>query len=1164
MADRLGDAGGSPQKQPRYAPIFVAASLTGIWTQRNVFHDPSNVVTQRFYGGRPDVLWNGQNIELSNELTLIRRFGASLFSSATYPQAPTCAFSFELDDGTVQVIIDTPGFVYRDNQDGTKTTIFTKAAGAGQGYFVSSGNTMYYGDGVDLLKYTPGNPNGISWNWSISPPMVAPTVSIVPTGSSAVAWNALTVFSTMGFTVDVNGNVQQLFSVNALADNSTQIGESGNGEPNFSTGYGTTTSDGSVTWTSLGPITLWAANTLYQAFAPIYDPGTGCIFIMSQSSSRTSTNTRPLFTSTVALGSAGPFISEGGNDIKWQNIGKVGASGAVNTAWAPNTAFAQFPAPGGSQRPSNLKSAIAFPLAPFIAANGTLCNGQATYLIVATTAGTTANTSYTPWTGISSQAIGAITSDNQLAWICLGPSAWASSYAETAWVYGNATFSAIKDTNGNMQVCIGSGTTGTLKPGTTAVLTAASNASAGNTTYTGTFPSPFSTGFPATITGFTNAGNNATGTVISCNATTLVISNPNGVAETHAGVATFNAWGTTYGSQINDGTVIWTCVGPPVTWAANTLWYLPSVGFAPPLSSQAYGGAAVIGSGYVQFVTSSGKSGGSAPSWNTLPLGITTTDSGITWTSVALFSAQGITWTKSHVYAYSFKARIPTDPYVTTSLLTFGGLNTPSQLTALGNVPGLTAALGPYQGSGTGGISTASPVFTIANPNTTGAENTVSGLGSTDLQVDTVVIWRDADGGGPSNMFELVEIPAPKPIAGVAQPWQFKDFLPDIATTLGGINYPGLDNLAPAPIDDANDPPPAGFRPLSDQLHFSRIFGAAGNTVFFSGGPDVITGNRNEAFDPTDDFPFQSTVIACIHTPAGLICPTTTDFECIYGGPSTGSFYDTTMIPGVGMASWNAWDLHAGEIFFISTDSQAYTITPSLQLARLGFPVGNLIAAYNSANAYVTVHESGTDNAVYFGDGATGWLRLNPHQVGADMAGENVSVWSPPAMVVGGCQMLQSIQTAPGVHKLLIGGTGTNQEILRRDTTVFADNGSPYHAWFDIGAITLVFPGQRAAVKFVECDFESVGTQPLVSYVLDDPTPTPTWNALTNFVFDPPVVYAGTNITPNYFPDRFYLNQQQAVAVGRRIRMKVDFGSTDTVRNEMISFAIFGKKYVEQ
>jgi len=165
--------------------------------------------------------------------------------------------------------------------------------------------------------------------------------------------------------------------------------------------------------------------------------------------------------------------------------------------------------------------------------------------------------------------------------------------------------------------------------------------------------------------------------------------------------------------------------------------------------------------------------------------------------------------------------------------------------------------------------------------------------------------------------------------------------------------------------------------------------------------------------------------------------------------------------------------------------------------------------------------------------------------------------------------MLQSLVTAPGVRTLLIGGTGTNQHIQKRDLTVYSDSGSAYEAWGDIGAITLTFPGQRAEVKFVEFDFMPVGTQPSVSYLLDDPTVvSPSWNALTDYVFDPPVVFGATGgpgaITPNYWPDRFYLQQNTVPNICRRIRLKFDFGNTDTVRNELISFAIFGRKKIEQ
>jgi hypothetical protein len=68
------------------------------------------------------------------------------------------------------------------------------------------------------------------------------------------------------------------------------------------------------------------------------------------------------------------------------------------------------------------------------------------------------------------------------------------------------------------------------------------NASAGNTTYTGTFTaSLFVAGQAAMIIGCTSAVNNGTFTIVSCNATTLVVANPSGVSEAETTAYAINA-----------------------------------------------------------------------------------------------------------------------------------------------------------------------------------------------------------------------------------------------------------------------------------------------------------------------------------------------------------------------------------------------------------------------------------------------------------------------------------------------------------------------------------------------------------------------------------------------------------------------------------------------
>src|ERR1700741_1976672 len=99
--------GAQPQKQPRYTPIFMDRAFTGLYTQRNVLHDPSDVATARFYGGRPDAFWVGKKIEISKRFTLQRRPGLVPFSADIYPTTPLRSFSFQLTDGTIRVIVDT-------------------------------------------------------------------------------------------------------------------------------------------------------------------------------------------------------------------------------------------------------------------------------------------------------------------------------------------------------------------------------------------------------------------------------------------------------------------------------------------------------------------------------------------------------------------------------------------------------------------------------------------------------------------------------------------------------------------------------------------------------------------------------------------------------------------------------------------------------------------------------------------------------------------------------------------------------------------------------------------------------------------------------------------------------------------------------------------------
>lgn len=1133
MANLIQSAGSQGNKQTRFAPIFINRHFTGLYTQRNPLRDPSDTIREKFYGGRPDALNAGTNVELSNRLTLVRRPGLSAFSAATYPEAPDYFYSFQKASGAIDVIVDTSAHIYTDNQDGTKTLILTKGAGAAQSQFQGVGSTLYIGNGADLQKWNdfgttvPGNNRGNttnpSWNWGVATPAAPPTVLITPSGSSAVVWQALTMFTTMGLLVDSNGNVQQLTSVNALGTNTTQFGTTGAGQPLWNNTPGTTTTDNTITWTNKGPIGIWMANTLYNNASGtgsvanpniIYDPASNSCYLNAAPGNATGTTsgTRPVFTGAFAS-----VFHDG--SVKWFCLG----SPKNIQAWQPGHSF-----PTGVSNNFSVSS-ISEPGQPPAPA------GQTNFWMLSS-GGTSASTATAPpW----SQIAGQNTIDNQLNWICQGSATWPASHTVSAYQPGTLTFSVIKDANGNMQVCSIGGTTGTILPGRNFTLTAAANASGGNTSYTGTFSPTLTPGFPVTITGFTTGANNGTFQVVSCSATTLVVNNPAGVAETHAGVASFNPWETAYGANTNDGTAQWVCVGQSSAWAANTIWYLPVSGFAVPSPSQPYGGATIKDSNSnIQTVTQSGKSGSSAPSWG--GFGTFTTDGTITWFCDGVFTANSFSWTKGHVYAYSYKARSTADIYNTTA------------------PPGLMNPLGPPTGSASGGVSTASSVFTITGANI-GAVNTVSGIGSTDPQVDTIVIWRDADGGGSANMFFLTEIPNPAPIGGMAQPWMFNDFIPDLPTS----TLPGLNVLEAAPIDDANDPPPAAFVP--DDFHFGRVWGHVGNVLYFSGGPDTLVGNGNETFPPANSFTFPGNITRSLSTPTGLLVFTTDNLYIVAGGPLTASFFNQPLLPGTGLLSFNALDVQGGTIFLFTSDRQFISIDPSAGESEVGFPIGDQLSTINPASAYVTVHIAGSaDKGVYIADGSTGWFRLNPNQ-----APEGGAVWSPKATITGGCKAVKSIETTPGVHTLLAGATTGGQTISKRDLTVFSDNGTPYASNFTMGVLNLVQPSQLAEMGFIETDAVRVGTSPVVRFLNDELTGT-----FIQFtgpdVQDPPELYGAAGAPSTIFANRFYFNSTMSgttlppPAWCRFTSIQVDYGNTDTVQNELLTITIFGAHYQER
>lgn len=626
--------------------------------------------------------------------------------------------------------------------------------------------------------------------------------------------------------------------------------------------------------------------------------------------------------------------------------------------------------------------------------------------------------------------------------------------------------------------------------------------------------------------------------------------------------------GPNYGDQFQDGTVTWSCVGPTMTWAANTKWFLPPAGFSPPTPYNPFGSAQIVDSnGKLEFVVISGLTGGVAPTWSTSTSG-KTTDNAATWINEGAFTAVGLSWTKGYAYVYCYKARSINDPYVTTA---------PPEMPLITQSP---APLGAPKGCQDGTVTTASPVGQFASSNA-GAIINVSGQGSLDPQFDTVSIFRSTDGsqsGGP--FLFLTDIPMPPPVNGQPGTWLLQDVMPDLAsTTLAGLNP-----LIQAPVGNANDPPPGQLGStitngtlLGLTYHQGRLWGFVGTTVYCSGGPDTNPGNGFTAWPPANFFPFQNNIVALMSVTGGLLVFTTNDLCLIAGGPSISTYYSQTLIPGLGVLSPNAVTNIAGIPYAFTSDKQLVGIESTGGFRRIGHNIGDKLNAFDPSKVYLTYHSySDFDHAIFIADGSTGWYRCDPYlDPDSKYTGP---VYSPFAQINGGhCGAIASIETSPGVTQLLIGDTRAAQKVLARDSsfTTFTDNGVAYDSYFTMGAIVLANPGQMAEMDFIEMDFVQTGSQPAVSVLLDELSATngAVFEKISNsFVSDPPKLFGPTATPATLWMNRYYFgqttpgqsNSEPIPAWCKFIQIKVDFGSTDTVQNELLAFTIFGSLWQEQ
>jgi hypothetical protein len=292
-------------------------------------------------------------------------------------------------------------------------------------------------------------------------------------------------------------------------------------------------------------------------------------------------------------------------------------------------------------------------------------------------------------------------------------------------------------------------------------------------------------------------------------------------------------------------------------------------------------------------------------------------------------------------------------------------------------------------------------------------------------------------------------------------------------------------------------------------------------------------------------------------TSSGLLVFTVSDVYIIQGlGTQNSGFFSASFLSNLGLVSYDAFSVNGSIVYMYTSDNQIISLDPSSGVSEIGFPIGDQFGPNNGTGTFtpsstqITWHIAGSqDKGLYVSDFNGTWWRLCPTP-----APETGLTWSPKAQIIGGFSAVQSVEVVPGIHNLLI-GPKVSGPILKRDYSVYSDNGSAYNAFAVLGSLVLAQPGQLALVHFITTESQTIGTPLSLAVQLDEIAPVSSgyFEALTLYEPDPPQLEPSNSV----YAQRFYLSQTPHPANCRHLQIQINWG-TDTVKNELISLSLFG------
>ena len=581
--------------------------------------------------------------------------------------------------------------------------------------------------------------------------------------------------------------------------------------------------------------------------------------------------------------------------------------------------------------------------------------------------------------------------------------------------------------------------------------------------------------------------------------------------------------------KLNDGGIIWY----QSAWLGTTVAYLaPSAspwqaGITPLNASPFFGDTCVDSNGNLQIVSAgTGATGATVPTWNAA-YGGATTDNGLTWRNLGPFLALAF---QGWEYGFAFHCV-------------------------------------------DGSLSTLSPLTQSTNAVLAGA--VLGGSGSSNAQVDSIWIFRTAD--GESTPLYRASVPNP----GGSGTWTFTDQLGDSA----------LDAEIAGPQDEANNPPPIGM--TAPLYHQGRMWAIYENTVIASGGPDTLVGNGNTAFAPLTSFPIPEQPIRLFSTittagPALLIWGRVNTYVILGQGTASNPFQQAALYMATcGILGYDAVT-QIGSTFYAFGNTalvggflvgKAFSLDPGAGQVEYGFPIGDQFAyvstgtggripnsdvhvgyLYDPARTFVTWAELGSgDTALYVADGSVGWFRYSP--IASPEAG---FIWSPRAVITGGTSAVQGIETQPGVQQLLMGPASSGPILFRDAQTnvdIFEGASQTYPSYDVKGCIQLCLSGEVAEVAHVHVVSMPEGERPSVGLlfgeILASSAAPFAWYDRT--CAEPPNLPQSLSV----YSDRYTMLSKGVTPKCLFFQLGMDYGSQN-FPDETLMFSVYGAKYAER